>query len=616
MSLNKITLDFGDGFLFDEIDFTVKEGEKIALIGRNGSGKSTLLRMFAGEIVPDRGEIAVARGVSISALPQEIPSFNGESVFEVVASGFSDDGDAVATLFRDHKELHEQMDSNNLWEKYRRVEDIVETLKLSPAEQVSLLSAGAKRRVLLGRAIVSEPDILLLDEPTNHMDIESILRFEKLLNGFKNTVIMVSHDRMLVKNFARRIIDLDRGRLGSWECDYETFLVRKEAALQAESEEWRRFDKKLAEEEIWIRHGIKARRTRNEGRVKALLKMRDQRSMRRELKGNVKFDAQEAHNSGRLVAEIEHIHFGYQKDNPIVRDFSATIMRGDRVGIVGGNGAGKSTLLNIILGNIQPDSGTIRMGTNLEIAYFDQTRDALDEEKSVMENIVMGEGSDTVVINGKSKHVYGYLQDFLFSPVRSRCKVKVLSGGEKNRLLMARLFTLPFNLLVLDEPTNDLDVETLELLEELLLNYSGTLLLVSHDREFLNNVVTSVIAMEGDGIINEYVGGYSDWEKDKKKREIPKVRKEEKAVKKKTDSQPRKLTYKEERELEELPRKIEKLEQEQQAIFQQMGDPGFYKKGKEQIAPVKDRMDAVKAELEVMYERWQTLEEVKALRES
>ena len=590
LNLHKLTLDFGDGVLFDEIDLTVKERERIALIGRNGSGKSTLLKIFARELEPDRGEIAVAKGVTFSYLPQEIPTYSQERVADVLFSG-SGDGEGE--------------DSS-----------IVSLLNLSPDERMSNLSAGAKRRVLLGKALAADPDILLLDEPTNHMDIDSILLFEKILQGFHKTVIMVSHDRMLVKRFARRIIDLDRGRLGAWDCDYDTYLVRKEFALHAEAEERRKFDKKLAEEEIWIRQGIKARRTRNEGRVKELLNMRQQRGRRRDLTGNVKMEAQEAAISGKLVAEIKSVNFRYQEDKTIVRDFSTTIMRGDRVGIVGNNGAGKSTLLNVILGKLQPDSGVVRLGTNLEIAYYDQLRDALDEEKSVVDNIVMGEGSDTVLINGKCKHIIGYLQDFMFSPVRSRCKVKVLSGGEKNRLLLARLFTLPFNLLVLDEPTNDLDVETLELLEDLLINYKGTLLLVSHDREFLNNVVTSVIAMDGDGNVNEYIGGYSDWEKDKQARLAARTTKEAKSVKKKTGSRPRKLSYKEVRELEELPLNIEALEQEQQEIFRQMGDPDFYKKEKELIASVKERMDTVKAQLEEMYGRWETLEELKAVRES
>jgi ATP-binding cassette subfamily F protein uup len=590
LNVHNLTLDFGDGVLFDEIDLTVKEKERIALIGRNGSGKSTLLKIFAGEVEPDRGDIAIAKGVKISYLPQEIPTFSHERVADVLFSGSGQE---------------EHGDSN-----------IVSLLKLSPEERMSHLSAGAKRRVLLGKALAADPDILLLDEPTNHMDIESILLLEKILQGFRKTVIMVSHDRMLVKRFARRIIDLDRGRLGSWDCDYETYLKRKEEALHAEAEGWRKFDKKLAEEEAWIRQGIKARRTRNEGRVKELIDMRRQRSIRRELTGNVKMEAQEAHISGKLVAEIKNIEFSYQPDKPIVNDFSTTIMRGDRVGIVGNNGAGKSTLLNVILGELQPDAGNIRLGTNLDIAYYDQLRNTLDEEKSVVDNIVMGEGTDTVMINGRRKHVIGYLQDFLFSPVRSRCKVKVLSGGEKNRLLLARLFTLPFNLLVLDEPTNDLDVETLELLEELLLNYKGTLLMVSHDREFLNNVVTSVIAMDGEGNVIEYIGGYSDWEKDKQTRQAENSTKEAKSVKKKVELKPRKLSYKEERELKELPQHIEKLEQEQQEIFQQMGDPDFYKKEKEAIASIKERMDAVEAQLEEMYIRWEELEEVKARRDT
>ncbi|MDX1693789.1 MAG: ATP-binding cassette domain-containing protein, partial [Ketobacteraceae bacterium] len=482
------------------------------------------------------------------------------------------------------------------------------------------LSGGLKRRVLLARALVQDPDLLLLDEPTNHLDIDAIQWLEGFLQQYTGALLFISHDRAFIKNLANRIVDLDRGKLSSWEGSYDNYLRRKEEALHAEEKERERFDKKLSQEEAWIRQGIKARRTRNEGRVRALKAMRSEYAQRRQTLGKANLTSNAAEKSGKQVIEAEHISYQYD-GTPIVKDFSTLILRGDKIGIIGPNGVGKSTLLKLLLGKLEPQSGRVRLGTNLEVAYFDQLRDQLDETRSVRDNV--GEGSDTVTINGQSKHVIGYLQDFLFTPERANTPVSALSGGEKNRLLLARIFTRPSNVLVLDEPTNDLDIETLELLEEMVTNYPGTVLLVSHDRDFINNVVTSTLAFEGNGVIREYVGGYDDWLRQRPSPAQAGNRKpSDKAAEKPTESagkkvpdkpQPkaRKLSYKEIRELEALPQQIEDLETEQSELHEKLADPRLYQDQPQNVQALQDRLAVVESELEQAFERWEALEALK-----
>ncbi|HSA79117.1 MAG TPA: ATP-binding cassette domain-containing protein, partial [Nitrospirota bacterium] len=468
---------------------------------------------------------------------------------------------------------------------------------------------GLKRRVLLAKALAGQPDLLLLDEPTNHLDIDSISWLEEFLLSFGGTLLFVTHDRALLQKLATRIVDLDRGRLTSWPGSYQTYLELKQAALDAEAVENAKFDKKLAAEEVWIRQGVKARRTRNEGRVRALKELRRTRSERREVTGTARMQMQDAERTGKLVIEAQDVSYGYS-DRPVIRDFSTTIIRGDKVGIIGPNGSGKTTLLKILLGDLKPQKGTLRLGTNLEVAYLDQHRAQLDDEKTVQDNVASG--SDHVTINGNRRHVIGYLQDFLFAPARARSPVKVLSGGERNRLLLAKLFTKPSNVLVLDEPTNDLDIETLDLLEELLMDYPGTVLLVSHDRAFINNVVTSTLALEGDGKVNEYVGGYDDWLRQSQRKievsGVPVKIEEKKAASGPQKEKSRRLTFKEQKELETLPKRIEELETEQQQIIAVMADPAFYRESGNRVTETKARLEAVEKELVESYARWEALE--------
>jgi ATP-binding cassette subfamily F protein uup len=498
-------------------------------------------------------------------------------------------------------------DIHNDWEKRHQVEKVISLMELDADAEFKVLSSGLKRRVLLAKGLVCKPEILLLDEPTNHLDIASIDWLEEFLLRYEGTVFFVTHDRVFLKNIARRIIELDRGNLVDWECDYETFLTRKQAVLDAEEKQWSTFDKKLAKEEVWLRQGIKARRTRNEGRVRDLEKMRTVRKERRTLSGTVRMQAQEAERSGTKVIKVEGLEYGYD-NTPVIKGFSTTIMRGDKVGIIGPNGAGKSTLLRLLLGELTPQEGVVEHGTHLQIAYFDQLREQLQDDKSVFYNV--GDGNDFITLNGKQQHVIGYLQKFLFSPDRARTTVRVLSGGERNRLLLARLFTRPANVIVMDEPTNDLDVETLELLEDLLLDYKGSLLLVSHDRAFLNNVVTSTIVFEGEGEVNEYVGGYDDWIRQRKQIETS----SKKQVKSKTDrqkkspAQTRRLSYKEQRELVALPRKIEELEEEQKKLYKAVSDPLLYKNGDDEAAVIRTRLSTLDSELADAYQRWESLE--------
>jgi len=585
VSMRGVSVAFGGPTLLDRVDWQVERGERVGLVGRNGAGKSTLMRLLHGDLSPDDGEVIRPQGVRIARLPQEVPQGRGGSVFDEVAAGL-EEGDG-ARAAPDHA-----------------VDKVLSRMRLDPDVPFESLSSGMKRRVLLARSLVLDPDVLLLDEPTNHLDIESIRWLEEYLLRFGGTLVFVTHDRTFLGRLATRIVEVDRGRLFDWSCDYPTFLGRKEAALAAEERQDDLFDKRLAQEEVWIRKGIQARRTRNEGRVRALKAMREERRARRERTGSARILAQEAERSGALVIEAKGAGFSYG-DRPVIVDASAAIMRGDKVGLIGPNGSGKTTLLRLLLGDLEPAEGSVRRGTNLEIAYFDQLRAALDEEKTVGQNV---SEYDSILINGQPRHVVGYLQDFLFPPERSRTLVKLLSGGERNRLLLAKLFTRPSNLLVLDEPTNDLDVETLELLESLLIDYQGTLLLVSHDRTFLNNVTTTILSVEPDGRVRESSGGYDDWlrrfESEAASGPSPVATRAAPPAREKS----RKLGFKEKRELEELPRRIEALESEQARSHEEMADPSFYQRDGAEIARARARLAEVEAELAASFERWESLE--------
>jgi len=585
LSLRDIRVAFGGPPLLEGASLQIEPGDRICLLGRNGTGKSTLLKVVDGEISPDEGGIVRQQGITVALVPQEIPPGLSGTVYEVVSGG-----PGVAA------------------------EKAISRLGLSPGADFGTLSGGMQRRALIARALARNPDILLLDEPTNHLDIDGIAWLETFLLREARTLLFVTHDRMFLRKVATRIVELDRGRLRDWACDYDTYLERRDADLAAETAQRARFDKRLAEEETWVRRGVKARSTRNEGRVRALERMREERRARREQVGTVRMEAQRAVPSGRLVVEARGVEAGYG-DRPGIRDFSTTILRGDRVGVIGPNGSGKTTLLRVLLGELSPRIGTVRLGTRLTVAYSDQLREGLDEERTVAENL--GDGSDTVTVNGRPRHVIGYLQDMLFSPDRARSPVRVLSGGERNRLQLAKLFTKPFNLLVLDEPTNDLDIETLDLLEDLLLEYAGTLLLVSHDREFLNNVVTSTLAIAADGTVTEYVGGYDDWLKQRGEDVPPEpgaVRSPSEKPRTKRDG-PRKLSFKERRELTELPGRIREaeagiaaLEEERDDLQRAMADPAFYRRDGARVAQSRARLEAVQTEIEEAYHRWETLE--------
>ncbi|MEN8178486.1 MAG: ATP-binding cassette domain-containing protein [Pseudomonadota bacterium] len=620
--LREIQLGFGGHPLLDGVNLSIEKGERICLLGRNGAGKSTLMKVILGELTADDGERVVGNGVRIARLIQEVPQGLTGSVFDIVADGAGNLAKQIKTYHQlsnqlaeaDSRQLLDQLanaqhalEAADGWQLEQRVETVISRLSLSPDEEFSELSGGLKRRVLLAQALVNEPALLLLDEPTNHLDIESISWMEEFLLNYPGALLFVTHDRAFLRRLATRILELDRGRLTDWPGDYDNFLRRKEEMLNAEAQENARFDKKLAQEETWIRQGIKARRTRNEGRVRALQTMRQEQQQRRSTTGQAKMQLQDAGRSGKLVAKVENISYAWG-DKPVIKDFSTTVMRGDRIGIIGPNGAGKSTLLNLLLGRLAPDSGKVKLGTNIEVAYFDQLRSQLNEELSVQDNV--GGGSDKVDIGGRSKHIIGYLQDFLFTPERARTPVKALSGGERNRLLLAKLFTKPANVLVLDEPTNDLDVETLELLEELLLGYQGTLLLVSHDRDFLDHAVTSCLVFERDCRVTEHVGGYSDWE-DYRKQVAARQKSAEKKVKPAAEAPKKKkgkLSYKDQRELDSLPRRIEELDKALAEIQQQMSDPTIYQQGGGKINELQQAMKEHEHELEAAYERWEVLE--------
>ncbi len=623
VSLQGVNVGFGGPLLLQGADFSIDRGERVCLVGRNGTGKSTIMRLITGEVTPDGGKIVYQQGVNITLLTQEVPQALFGSVFDVVSSAFGEQGKLLAEyhqvgtrLAHEHNEklmsrlevIQHEFEASGGWRTQQRVETILSRLKLPGEAEFSELSGGLKRRVLLAKALAGEPDLLLLDEPTNHLDIDAIAWLEQYLIEFGGTLLFVTHDRALLQKLATRIIDLDRGRLTSWPGNYQTYLERKQAALDAETVESAKFDKKLAAEEVWIRQGVKARRTRNEGRVRALEELRRIRSERRETTGAARMPMQEAERTGKLVIEADKVSLSYN-DRTVIRDFSATIIRGDKVGIIGPNGSGKTTLLKVLLGELKPQAGTVKLGTNLEVAYLDQHRAQLDDEKTVQDNVA--NGSDYVTVGGQRRHVIGYLGDFLFEPARARSPVKVLSGGERNRLLLAKLFTRPSNVLVLDEPTNDLDLETLELLEELLMDYSGTVLLVSHDREFLNNVVTSTLVLERGGGVNEYVGGYDDWLRQRGPVVPVSSQKHEERKTQPQKEKPRKLSFKEQKELEVLPRRIEELEKEQQQIHTSMADPAFYRESGAKVSEFRSRLEVLEKELAVAYKRWEELDAMK-----
>jgi ATP-binding cassette subfamily F protein uup len=626
LSVQDVSLGYGSHRLLDHVHLHIERHERICLLGRNGSGKTTLLKLIHGEIVPDSGCVSRGQGVTTARLDQEIPAGTTGSVFDIVTSGLAAKGQLLAdyhrtsALLADNREdesrllarlerLGHQLDAERGWEIHRQVDLVIAKMKLPADSEFTALSTGLKRRTLLAQALVSHPDVLLLDEPTNHLDIDAIAWLEGFLSDYSGTLVIVTHDRVLVQKLASRIVELDRGRLLDWPCDYATFLRRKEESLANEESQNQLFDKKLAIEEEWIRQGIKARRTRNEGRVRALVKLREQRRQRQERPGQAKMTLQSGQRSGKLVIEAESVTFQYA-DQFLIRNFSTTILRQDRVGIIGPNGCGKTTLLRLLLGEVAPQQGQVRLGANLAVLYFDQLRGQLEGEKTVFDNVAGG--SDTVTIQGVTQHVIGYLQRFLFSAEQSQAKVKSLSGGERCRLLLARLFTQPANVLVLDEPTNDLDIETLELLEEVLLDFKGTLLLVSHDRAFLNNVVTSTLVFSGEGKIEEYVGGYDDW---LRQREIPPTASDPLPTKKpppKSRPPALKLSFKEKRELDALPERIRELEEEKKSLYQALADPGLYRTANPDIGALNSRLQSLEGELAVAYERWEYLEERKA----
>lgn len=608
ISLQEVSLGFGGPKLLEEINLQIERGEWVGLLGRNGMGKSTLLKLVNGDLSPQTGDISRQQGLRSAYLPQEVPQGLTGAVAEIVASGL---------------ELGQaEPGSDQHWQTQLQVEQVISRMTLDPTAQFEILSAGMKRRVLLARGLVRNPELLLLDEPTNHLDIEAINWLEDFLKRWGGTLLFVTHDRVFLQKLTTRIVELDRGRLFDWNCSYSTFLQRKEALLSAEQELNANFDKKLAQEEQWIRKGIEARRTRNEGRVRALKRLREIRQERREKPGKVRIQIQADKRSGKLVIEAEKVGYAFG-ERPLIQNFSTTIQRGDKVGIVGPNGSGKTTLLRLLIGELAPQTGSVEHGTNLEIAYFDQLRAQLDENQSILENVA--QGSETVSVNGKPRNIYGYLEDFLFTRDRVQAPISALSGGERNRLLLARIFARPANLLVLDEPTNDLDLETLETLEDLLLDYSGTLLLVSHDRAFLNNLVTSILVVDGSGQVNEYIGGYDDWQRQAQAEKdnlpaLPALR-AEKPRKPATQpeanpSAPRKLSYKEQRALEaqqkelaELPDRIEALEAEQHALAAAMALPTFYQQENAQIAQASNRLKELEAELAQAYLRWEELEQ-------
>jgi len=592
--LDKVSLSFGLKPLLDHADLQIRRGERVCLLGRNGEGKSSLLQLITRQIVPDAGEVWVRPGARVAGLAQEVSPASDQSVRDVVMGGFGAGGAADGD-----------------WQAELQADQVISRLQLDQDAAMGELSGGWRRRVMLGRALVAAPDLLLLDEPTNHLDIDAITWLEEMMQDFNGALLFISHDRAFVRRLATRIVELDRGQLRVWPGGYDDYVVQKQAALEVEAKHAALFDKKLAQEEAWIRQGVEARRTRNEGRVRALKQLRIQRSERRERIGQVEIRAQDAAPSGKLVFEAAHVSHDFGASR-VITDFSARIMRGDRIGIIGPNGCGKTTLIKLLVGDLEPTAGQIRRGTSLLPAYFDQQREQLNPAASIMDNVTGGSG-DTVILDGRPRHVSGYLRDFLFPPERLHAPVSMLSGGERNRLLLARLFAQPSNLLIMDEPTNDLDADTLELLEEMVANYAGTLLLVSHDRAFLDNVVTSTLVFEGGGEVNEYVGGYSDWLRQRRVGAPSKARSPAADVAAASavppaQSKQRRLSYNEQRELAALPEKIQRLEAEQLELQAVIADPALFQGNDSKGAAALQRLQSVAAELETAYARWEALE--------
>ncbi len=632
LTLDDVSLHYGTQVLLDQVNFTLHKGQKIGLLGRNGEGKTTLLKLIADFIKPDSGERWLRPGTKLAWLDQSLPVADEQQVYDVVASGLADVGellvqyhhliqDAEETDLKKLEQIQQQLEAKDGWQLQQRVDMVLSQLQLPGEAKMNALSGGWRRRVALAKALVNDPDILLLDEPTNHLDIPAIEWLEKQMIDFKGAIICITHDRAFLQRIANNIIELDRGSLYPWQGDYQSFLRYREQQLAAEERANKLFDKKLAQEEQWIRQGIKARRTRNEGRVRALKAMRNERSERRNQTGNANFSVENADRSGKIVAELTGISHAYE-DKPVIRNFSTLVLRGDRIGIVGANGAGKTTLLRILLGQMEPDQGTVKLGSKLEVAYFDQSRAHLNPEQNLIDNIC--EGRDFIEIDGKRRHAIGYLGEFLFTPERVRTPVKALSGGEQNRAILAKLFSKPANLLVLDEPTNDLDIETLELLEEILLEFKGTVLLVSHDRDFMDKVVTNIMVLEGNGIINEYVGGYSNWiEKGGKLVGLEESTNGKaaasaasvSAVQTTTPSAPaqgveakKKLSYKDQRELDHLPALIETLEEKQGNLEQDISEPDFYQRERSAIDEKLNALADIQKQLEDAYIRWEQLD--------
>ena len=629
LTIHNGQLAFGDHPLLDGADFALQENERVCLVGRNGAGKSTLMKILSGNIIMDDGKMQITQDVVVSRLEQDPPRNEQGSVYEYVSGGLAEVGELLKeyhnlldVIAEDPSEknlnrltrVQEKLDHANAWRFEDRVSNVLAALKLTANTKLTELSGGWQRKAALARALVCDPDVLLLDEPTNHLDVATIEWLEAFLKDFRGSIIFISHDRAFIKSMATRIVDLDRGKLSSFPGDYDNYLLEKEEALRVEEMQNAEFDKKLAQEEVWIRQGIKARRTRNEGRVRALKKLREERQDRREVQGKANIQIDTSARSGKIVFEAENLNFAFE-GKEIVTDFSFNIMRGDRIALIGPNGCGKSTVLKLLLDQLKPDSGRLHCGTKLEVAYFDQYREILDPEKSVIDNLA--DGKQEVTVGGRERHALSYLQDFLFSPKRARTPVKALSGGEKNRLLLARIFLKSNNLLILDEPTNDLDIETLELLEDLLANYEGTLLLVSHDRQFVDNTVMTSWIFEGNGVVEEFVGGYHDAQKQRAQaleyRQVEKPAKTDKVVEEtpKTapvKAKPKKLSYKLQRELEALPMRLEELETQIETLQEEVNDPSFFSKPVEQTQPVLDKLSAAEQELEVAFERWEELE--------
>jgi ABC transport system ATP-binding/permease protein len=632
--LNNLSLAFGDQPLLDQVTLTIHKGERIGILGQNGAGKSTFMKVLLGQIQADSGELWRADSIKVAYLDQNLPDRDDQTLYDYIAGGIEGLGTLLkqyhhltrseSSDFSDPKvleqmaSLQKQIEQLDGWSVEHRIEAMLDVLQLPADAKMQTLSGGSRRRAALGRALISEPDLLMLDEPTNHLDIPTIEWLEKTLNDFKGAILVITHDRQFLQAISNRIIELDRGHVRSWDYGYERFLVFREEQLAAEDKANAEFDKKLAEEERWIRQGIKARRTRNEGRVRALKKMREERGQRRELSGSAKLALEQADSSGKIVIEAKHLCHRFS-DQLILDDFSTKVLRGDRVGLIGANGSGKTTLLRILLGELQPDSGSVKLGTNLEILYFDQLRNQLDQNQNIID--YLSEGREFIDMNGKQRHVISYLQDFLFPPKRVRQPVKSLSGGEQNRLILAKLFSKPANLVVLDEPTNDLDMETLELLEELLLEFSGTLLVVSHDRKFLDNVVTSSIVFEAPGVVKEYVGGYQDWldqgghmlsflsEAETKRKDKVGKAKAASATKPVAPAQTtQKIDRQKQKELDQVTRRIEKTESSIKEVEAQMAQPGFYDRPQSEIQTLLDKLSTLQTELESLFDQWETLE--------